>query len=105
MWQTVAAETLTVVGPLLPARLGEWLGRRLAAHAAAFAAAGRLTAGPEPDGAALLRAVRDELWPWQWRRKNFLAQVILDVPPAVARRVPLTDDGKRRLSDLAATAV
>lgn len=104
MWQTIVVEILKVLGPLILARLEEWLKRRLTAHATAFAAAGKTTAGPEPDAAALLRAVRGELWAWQWRRRAFLDAAVEKVPAAVAGRVALTDDAKRGLSALAVAA-
>lgn len=104
MWQTIVVEILKVLGPLILARLEEWLKRRLTAHATAFAAAGKTTAGPEPDVAALLRAVRGELWAWQWRRRAFLDAAVENVPAAVSKREPLTDDAKRGLSALAVAA-
>lgn len=104
MWQTIVAQILAVLGPLILARLEEWLKRRLTAHATAFAAAGKTTAGPEPDAAALLRAVRGELWVWQWRRRAFLDAAVEKVPAAVSKREPLTDDAKRGLSALAGAA-
>ena len=104
MWQTIVVEILKVLGPLILARLEEWLKRRLTAHATAFAAAGKTTAGPEPDAAALLRAVRGELWAWQWRRRAFLDAAVENVPAAVSKREPLTDDAKRGLSARAVAA-
>lgn len=104
MWQTIVAQILAVLGPLILARLEEWLKRRLTAHATAFAAAGKTTSGTEPDAAALLRAVRGELWAWQWRRRAFLDAAVEKVPAAVSKREPLTDDAKRGLSALAVAA-
>ncbi len=104
MWQTIVVEILKVLGPLILARLEEWLKRRLTAHATAFAVAGKTTAGTEPDAAALLRAVRGELWAWQWRRRAFLDAAVEKVPAAVSKREPLTDDAKRGLSALAVAA-
>jgi len=104
VWQTIVVEILKVLGPPILARLEEWLKRRLTAHATAFAAAGKTTAGPEPDAAALLRAVRGELWAWQWRRRAFLDAAVEKVPAAVSKREPLTDDAKRGLSALAVAA-
>jgi hypothetical protein len=104
MWMTIVSQILAVLGPLILARLEEWLKRRLTAKAAEFTADGKATAGTEPDAAALLRAVRADLWFFEGRKRRFLDAAILEVPPACSRRVPLSDDRQRALSALAAAA-
>lgn len=104
MWQAIVVAILRELGPLVLARLEEWLKRRLTAHATAFADAGKLAAGTEPDAAALLRAVYADLWWWEGRKRKFVAAAIETVPAACARRVPLDADTKRSLSALAVAA-
>jgi hypothetical protein len=92
----IVAAILAVLGPLLLNALERWLKRQLEVKAAGYAPMG----DPRADAEALLRAVRDDLWAWQWRKKNFLAQAIRDVPPVVAGRALLTDAQKAYLSKL-----
>lgn len=95
-WAVIITAILKTLGPLLLKRLEDWLNRQLEVKAAGLS----VTGDGEADAARLLRVVRDDLWAWQWRRKAFLSQAILDVPPVVAGRAVLTEAKQRNLSRL-----
>lgn len=90
------AAIMAILGPLLLAAFEKWLTKRLEAKEKTLVASG----DAEADAATLLRAVRDDLWPWQWRKKNFLSQAIRDVPPVVGGRAVMTGEQKKTLSNL-----